>query len=78
VQLTSRGRICYRIALKLGANPGTVLSDPRTGEVLVTQDQTYRQDQPTHNWVWQLKGDLLRLIASYPFDGYPVIAALPW
>ena len=77
-QLNDRGRVLFQIALKLGANPGTVRSDPRTGELLVTQDQTYRHHRPTHNWVWQLQGRHVRLIASYPFNGYPLISAQPW
>jgi hypothetical protein len=78
VQLDMPGKVRFRIALKIGSNPGTVLSDPRTHEVLITQDQTYRRNRPTRNWVWELRGDKLRLIASYPFDGQPVIAAQPW
>jgi len=77
-QLTPNGQIRYHIPLKLGANPGIVLSNPRTGVVLVSQDQTYRQHARTHNWVWQLQGHNLRLIASYPFTGYGVLFAQPW
>ena len=78
VQLDMRGKVEFRIALKIGADPGTVLSDPRTNEVLVTQDQTYEHQRHTRNWVWKLSGHKLELIASYPFDGQPVIAAQPW
>lgn len=78
VQLDRHGRVLFRIALKRGANPGTVQSDPRTGVVLVTQNQTYRQHHPTYNWVWQLKGHHLRLIARYPFDGELTMSAQPW
>ena len=78
VQLDKRGRVRFRIALKISADPGTVMSDPGTDVVLITQDQTYERDRPTRNWVWQLRGHKLRLIASYPFDGQPVIAAQPW
>ncbi len=78
VQLDMHGRVRLRIALKIGANPGTVLSDPGANRVLITQDQTYEQNRRTRNWVWQLHGHKLRLIASYPFDGQPAIAAQPW
>jgi hypothetical protein len=78
VQLVPRGRVLFRIALKLGANPGTVASDPHTGVVLVTQDQTYVQRRPTYNWVWQLEGDHLRPIARYPFTGEAGFSAQPW
>jgi hypothetical protein len=78
VQLDSAGRVLYRLPLELGANPGSVLSDPRTGLLLVTQNQTYRQHEPTHSFVWQLDGRHLRLIAKYPFTGEPLLAAQPW
>jgi hypothetical protein len=78
VQLDPRGHIQTRIALELGANPGMVLTDPRNGVVLITQDQTYRQNRPTYNWVWQLHRLHLRPIARYPFTGEGVFAAQPW
>jgi len=78
VQLDVRGNVRFRIALEIGADPGTVLSNPRTNEVLITQDQTYEPNRPTRNWVWQLRGRKLRLIASYPFDGQAVVTAQPW
>jgi hypothetical protein len=78
VQLDAGGRVLYRVPLELGANPGVVLSDPVTGEVLITQDQTYRQHRPTHEFVWQLHGRRLRLIATYPFSGSGLLAAQPW
>jgi hypothetical protein len=78
VQLNSFGKVLFRIPLKRGANPGTVSSDPRTGVVLVTQDQTNRPHHPVYNWVWQLQGEHLRPITRFPFDGELTISAQPW
>jgi hypothetical protein len=75
VQLTGAGKVLFRLPLEVGANPGAVLSDPRAGVVLVTEDQG-GQSRPAHQFVWRLHGRHLRLIAAYPFSGY--IAAQPW
>jgi hypothetical protein len=77
VQLAVSGRVEFRVRLAVGANPGSVASDPSTGEVLVSQNQTYRPHRPTHNFVWQLSGDRLRLVGRYPFTGEGVFAAAP-
>ena len=82
VQLDTRGRLLFRLPLEVGANPGSVASNPDTGEVLVTQDQTYNDSarpghQPAYNYVWQLAGRHLRLIVRFPFNGQLVIAGQP-
>jgi hypothetical protein len=77
VQLAVSGRVEFRVPLAVGANPGSVASDPATGELLVSQNQTYRQHKPTHNFVWQLSGHRLRLVGRYPFTGQGVFAAAP-
>ena len=66
VQLSGTRRVLFRLAVKPGASPGTVASDPETGLVLVSEDQA-KPNHATPNWVWQLQGRRLRLIAGYPF-----------
>ncbi len=78
VQLDSRGGLLLRLPLKLGSNPGTVVTDPRTGLVLVTEDQSQRQHHASYDWVWTFDGRHLQAVGRYPFDGNAVVTAQPW
>jgi hypothetical protein len=77
VQLDSHGRLLLRLPLKLGSNPGTVVTDPSTGLVLVTEDQGQRQHQASFDWVWTFDGRHLQAVGRYPFDGNAVVTAEP-
>jgi hypothetical protein len=78
VQLDSHGRLLLRLALKLGSNPGTVVTDPSTGLVLVTEDQAQSQHQASYDWVWTFDGRKLHTTGRYPFEGNAVVTAEPW
>ena len=78
VQLDSHGRLLLRLSLKLGSNPGTVVTDPRTGLVLVTEDQGQRQHHASYDWVWTFDGRKLHTVGRYPFEGNGVVTAEPW
>jgi hypothetical protein len=77
VQLDTHGRLLLRLALKLGSNPGTVVTDPRTGLVLVSEDQAQRQQHTTYDWVWTFDGRQLHTVGRYPFEGNAVVTAEP-
>jgi len=78
VQLSAQGRLLLALALRLGSNPGTVVSDPSTGLVLVTEDQAQRQHRATYDWVWTFDGRRLLSVGRYPFEGNAVVTAEPW
>lgn len=78
VQLDSRGRLLLRLALKPGSNPGTVVADPRTGLVLVSEDQGQEQRHTAYDWVWTFDGHALHNVGRYLFDGNAVVTAEPW
>jgi hypothetical protein len=61
----------------VGSNPGDVGSDPRSGIVLVSEDQPPVAHKPPHNFVWQLTDHHLRLVGRYPFTGTAPIDAQP-
>jgi hypothetical protein len=78
VQLNTSRHVVLRLTLKVSADGGTVASDPRTGLVLVTEDQG--QDAPryvphAHDWVWTFNGHQLRLVDRYPQG---LVTAEPW
>jgi hypothetical protein len=78
VQMDSHGRLLLRLALEQGSNPGAVVTDPATGQVLVTEDQAQSQRQTSYDWVWSFDGRHLHTIGRYPFDGNAVVTAEPW
>ena len=78
VQLDSRGRLLLRQALKPGSNPGTVAADPRSGLVLVSEDQGQEQRHTTYDWVWTFDGRALHNVGRYPSDANVVATAEPW
>jgi hypothetical protein len=78
VQLDSHGRLLLRLALKLGSNPGAVVTDPSTGLVLVTEDQAQNQHHASYDWVWTFDGRNRHAVGRYPFDGNAVVTAEPW
>jgi hypothetical protein len=78
VQMDSHGRQLLRLALKPGSNPGTVVADPSTGLVLVSEDQAQEQRRTAYDWVWTYDGHALHNVGRYPFEGNAVVTAQPW
>ncbi|MBV9007301.1 MAG: hypothetical protein JO181_21725 [Solirubrobacterales bacterium] len=78
VQLDERGRVVRRLALKRGSDIGTVATDPRSGIVLVSENQAGNQGTATFDWVWIFDGHRLRVVGRYRGDASPAITAEPW
>lgn len=75
VQLTATGEVVHRLPLEIGANASAVQSDPETGTVLVTEDQS-DSVKGNGDWVREYHDGALHLIKQYPTDREE--AALPW
>ncbi len=78
VQLDKGDRMVRRLALKRGSDIGTVASDPRSGTVLVSENQAANQGSATFDWVWIFDGHRLRVVGRYRDDASPAITAEPW
>jgi hypothetical protein len=78
VQLDDHDRVVRRVALKRGSDPGSVATDPRTGTVLVSENQAGNRGIATFDWVWTFDGRRHHLVGRYPNEASPVITAEPW
>ena len=78
VQYNARGQAMERTPLALGLSDSVIAAVPHTGKVLITQDQPANSGYPERDWVWQLNGHHLRLIAHYPAHDSIRILAIPW
>lgn len=73
-----RHQVIQRLALKRGFDGGTVVEDPRTGTVLISEYQAANDGVHPYNWVWAYANGTLRLIHRYDEDDAPEITAEPW
>jgi hypothetical protein len=79
LQLARRDhRVVQRIPLAPGFDGGTVVTDPRSGAVLISEYQAANQGRPVFNWVWSYANGTLRLIRRYHENDAPEIGAEPW
>ena len=78
VQLTSSGRVTSRIALQRGLESASIVAEPRSSGLLVTQDQPANNGGPEDDWVWEYNHRRLRSIAHYPANDAAQIIAVAW
>lgn len=78
LQYDLTGYLVKRIQLHLGLEEAHIATDPRTGNVLITQDQPANEPYPERDWVWEFDGVHLRLIAHYAANDAAQIIAIPW
>jgi len=71
-------RVIRRLPLKLGFDGGTVVEDPQTGTVLISEYQAANNGVQPYNWVWAFAHGTLRLIHRYHEIDAPEITAEPW
>jgi hypothetical protein len=78
VQLTSAGRVTSRIALQRGLESASIVAEPRSSGLLVTQDQPANNGGPEDDWVWEYNHGRLRAIAHYSANDAAQIIAVAW
>jgi hypothetical protein len=78
VQYDPRGRVLTRRLLELGLEDSVIATEPRTGDVLITQDQPANSGYPERDWVWEFDGRHLRSVANYSSEDADQILAIPW
>jgi hypothetical protein len=70
--------VIRRLELKRGFDGGSVVEDPRTGTVLISESQADNNGVKSYNWVWAYAKGKLRLIRRYPGPDASVVDAQPW
>ncbi|MDQ6850021.1 MAG: hypothetical protein M3070_08640 [Actinomycetota bacterium] len=78
MQYDKAGHLRKRIRLHLGLEQANVATVPRTGNVLITQDQPADEPYAERDWIWEFDGAHLRPIAHYSANGAAQIIAVPW
>ncbi|HEX3615596.1 MAG TPA: hypothetical protein VHU61_03595 [Solirubrobacteraceae bacterium] len=78
VQYSPHGHVLTRKLLELGLEDSIIATEPRTGDVLVTQDQPANSGYKERDWVWEFDGRHLRPVANYASEDADQILAIPW
>lgn len=79
VQLSGpRHQVVQRIQLARGFDGGTVVTDRRTGAVLISEYQAANNGTHPFNWVWSYADGTLQVIHRYHENDAPEITAEPW
>lgn len=78
LQYNRAGRLILRAPLPVGLEQAVVQSEPRTGRVLITEDQPANEGYPERDWVYEFDGHWLRPIAHYRANDAAQVLAVPW
>lgn len=77
VQLNQRKKVVLRLPLRPGSDTTSLQADPRTGVVLVSEQEAQRGAKEGLDWVWQYSGRRLRFVKAYS-GGDTQVTAVPW